>query len=150
MWCNRYLQALLLKASDYPFGISKPSFSRLLITPLVSPNLRSQGFWLPLWHLQALLLKASDYPFGIFKPCFSRLLITPLVSSNLASQGFWLPFWYLQTLLLKASDYRFGIWKTLLLKITHDHSGFKIACKNIIICKPNILHIMKKHVERYW
>ena len=157
-----YIQAFLLsvcrrlKASDYHFGIFKPSIVCL------SSN---EGFWLPLWYIQAFLLsvcrrlKASDYHFGIFKPfyCLSvvewRLLITTLVYSSLSIvslssiEGFWLPLWYIQAFLLsvcrrlKAPDYHFCIFKPFyclsvvdwrLLITTLVYSSLSIVCLSSI------------------
>ena len=157
-----YIQAFLLsvcrslKASDYHFGIFKPSIVCLSSI---------EGFWLPLWYIQAFLLsvcrrlKASDYHFCIFKPfyCLSvvdwRLLITTLVYSSLSIvclssiAGFWLLLWYIQAFLLslcrplKASDYHFGIFKPFyclsvvdwrLLITTLVYSSLSIVCLSSI------------------
>jgi hypothetical protein len=94
------LSVLLVKASDYPFGILLPLYCLSFYLQLLNTTFAScrhcivcpsiYGFWLPLWYLVAIVLSvllftASDYHFGILWPlyCLSfylQLLITLLVS----------------------------------------------------------------------
>jgi hypothetical protein len=89
------LSVLLVKASDYPFGILLPLYCLSFYLQLLNTTFAScghcigcpsiYGFWLPLWYLVAivlfvLLFTASHYPFGILCPLyclsfFLRLLI---------------------------------------------------------------------------